>query len=293
MRLIKAYCKGFILFFILLSLLQANLQSQDVTGKTPEAYHWFVGIKGGPSLTNIRIDGTDVISGIEITRKYSYSISFEAGYFFSKYFGISSGIGLSPYSSRIFLDTYSNTLDTVDSENENYERKISGRDIDETEKIYFLEIPLMLNLQIPFGKAIGFFAQGGIEMAIPVVRNYSSSGIFTYKGYYPAYNVVLEDIPYEGFKSNVYVEKEGELKVNTFNPGLAASGGFYFRTDKQFQIAIGAFYKKMLSDISAYTLPDPFHLSTHENQLRSFMNGSEGTSACSMGISVSLRYFLK
>ena len=293
MRLTKTLCKSIILFFILLFLPQANLQSQDVTGKTPETYHWFFGIKGGPALTNIKIDGTDVISGIEITRKNSYSLSVEAGYFFSRYFGISSGIGLSPYSSRFFLETYSNSLDTIDSESEEYERRISGRDIDETQKIHFLEIPLMLNLQLPFSKAIGFYVQGGINLAIPVSRNYSSSGIFTYTGYYPAYNVLLHDIPYEGFKSNVDVEKTGDLKVKTFIPELAASGGFYFRTDKQFQIAIGAFYKKMLSDISAYTLPDPFHLSTHENQLRSFMNGSEGTTACSMGISVSLRYFLK
>lgn len=293
MKTIRTYCKGLVLSAILTLFFQPDLQSQEVTGKMPEKYHWFFGIKGGPALTNIKIDGTDVISEIEITRKNSYSLSVEAGYFFSRYFGLSSGIGLSPYSSRFFLETYSNSLDTIDSENEEYERRISGRDIDETQKIYFLEIPLMLNLQLPFGKAIGFYVQGGINLAIPVSGNYSSSGIFTYTGYYPAYNVLLHDIPYEGFKSNVDVEKTGDLKINTFIPELAVSGGFYFRTDKQFQIAIGAFYKKMLSDISAYTLPDPFHLSTHENQLRSFMNGSEGTTACSMGLLVSMRLFFK
>ncbi len=293
MKIIRTCSKGLILGIILALLFQPELQSQKVTGKMPEKYHWFFGIKGGPAITGISIDGTDVISGIEITRKNSFSLSAEAGYFFSKYFGISSGIGLSPYSSRFFLETYSNSLDTIDSESEEYERRISGRDIDETQKIYFLEIPLMLNLKLPFGKAVGFYVQGGINLAIPVVRNYSSSGIFTYTGYYPAYNVLLHDIPYEGFKSNVDVEKTGDLKVNTFIPELAASGGFYFRTDKQFQIAIGAFYKKMLSDISAYTLTDPFHLSTHEGQLRSLMEGSEKTTASSMGLLVSLRFFFK
>jgi len=92
----------------------------------------------------------------------------------------------------------------------------------------------------------------------------------------------------------VEVDKSGELKVKTFNPELFASGGFYFRTDKQFQIAVGAFYKKMLSDISDYPPVDSsFQLSTHENQLRSFMEGSEKTTADSMGIILSMRYFFK
>lgn len=293
MELIKTLSKGFFSCLILLILFQTNSQSQSVNNESGSQNHWFIGITGGPAQTDISIDGTSVISGIVMTRKNSFSISVDAGYFFSKYVGLSTGVGLSPYISHFYLDTYSNSLDTIDSENENYERRISGRDIEEVQKIYFLEIPLILRLQYPFGKAIGIFVQSGMNLAIPVGKNYSSSGTFTYTGYYPAYNVLLHDIPYEGFKSNVEVEKSGELKVKTFNPELFASGGFYFRTERQFQISLGVFYKKILSDISAYPPLTPFHLSTHENQLRSFMEGSEKTAASSMGITISLRYFIR
>lgn len=293
MRLIKTYSKSFISCFILLLLFQANLQSQSLNDKFRRQYHWFVGVSGGPARTNISIDGTTVISGVVITKKNSYCLLIDAGYFFSKYFGLSTGIGLSPYFTQLSLDSYSNSLDTIDSENESYERRISGNNIKETQKIYFLEIPVILNFQYPFSKAIGFYVQSGINLAIPVSKNYSSSGTYTYTGYYPAYNVLLKDIPYEGFKSNVETDVSGELKVKTFNPELVASGGFYFCTEKQYQISAGFFYKKMFSDISDYSPVESFQLSTHENQARSFMEGSEKTTASSMGIVISLRCYFK
>ncbi len=293
MRLIKTFSKNFISCFILLLLFQTNLQSQSVNNKFQRQNHWFIGVSGGPAQTNISNHGTSVISGVVMTRKNSYCLSVDAGYFFSKYFGLSTGIGLSPYITKLSLDSYSNSLDTIDSENESYERRISGNNINETQKIYFLEIPVMLNFQCPFSKAIGFYVQSGINLAIPVSKNYSSSGTFTYSGYYPAYNVLLKDIPYEGFKSNVKNDISGELKVKTINPELVASGGFYFYTEKQFQISVGFFYKKMFSDISDYSPVESFQLSTHENQFRSFMEGSEKTTASSMGILISLRYYIK
>jgi hypothetical protein len=293
MRLIKPYCNYFISCFILVLLFQTNVKSQTLNNKFSRQHHWFIGVSGGPTQTNISNSGKPVISEVEMTRENSFCLSADAGYFFSKYFSFSTGIGLSPYFTRLSLDRYTNSLDTIDSENESYERRISGININETQKIYFLEIPVMLNFQCPFSKAIGFYLQSGINLAIPVSKNYSSSGIFTYSGYYPAYNVLLKDIPYEGFKSNVKNDISGELKVKTINSELVASGGFYFCTEKQYQVSVGFFYKKMLSDISAYPPVESFQLSTHENQLRSFMEGSEKTTASSMGIIVSLRYYIK
>lgn len=291
MRQIKNGSNSFILCFILFLTFLTNLQSQDLNTKPQRQYKWFTGVGGGPAQTTIANDGTSVISGMEMTKQNSYCLSFEAGYFFSKYFGISTGIGLSPYSVLLFLDTYSNSLDTVDSENESYERRISGKDIEENQKIYFLEIPVMINFQYPFSKAVGFYAQGGIDLAIPVGNDYSSKGTYSYSGYYPAYNVLLEDIPYEGFKSNVKNDVSGELKVKNLNAELVASGGFYFFTEKKYQISVGFFYKSMLSDISDYSPVTDFQLSTHENQVRSMMEGSEKAIASSMGLLISLRYY--
>lgn len=293
MRLLKICSKNFVSCFILLLLFQTNVQSQSPDNKFSWQKHWYVGVSGGPAQTYISNDGISVISGAVTTQETSYYLSVDAGYFFSKYFGLSTGIGLSPYIAKLSLDPYSNSLDTVDVENESYERRISGNNIFETQKIYFLEIPIILNFQCPVSKTFGFYLEGGINLAIHVSNNYSSSGTFSYSGYYPAYNVVLEDIQYEGFKNNVKNDVNGELKVKTINPELIASGGFYFHNQKYFQISAGFFYKSMISDISDYTHDESFQLSTHENQIRSLMEGSQKTAASSMGILISLRYYIK
>jgi hypothetical protein len=293
MRLIQTCNKSFIACCFLILSVQANLRSQDLTDNSPGQYHWFIGVGGGPAQSKISIDRTPVISAVAVTPKNSYCFSVDAGYFFSKYFGLSTGLGLSPYFTHLSLNSYSNSLDTVDSENESYERRISGTNIKETQEIYFLEIPLLVNFRYPFGKVIGFYAQTGITLAIPISKSYSSSGTYTYTGYYPAYNVLLKDIPYEGFKSNVENDIQGDLKVKTINPEFVATGGFYFCTEKQYQLAVGFFYKTMLSDISDYSHAGSFQLSTHENQARSFMEGSQKTTASSMGILISLRYYFK
>jgi hypothetical protein len=273
--------------------MQENLQSQSSDNKVQPQNHWYIGVSGGPAQTNISSDRASSISGAVTTKGNSYFLSVDAGYFFSKYFGLSTGIGFSPYITQLSLDPYSNSLDTIDSENESYERRISGNNINETQKIYFLEIPLILNFQCPISKSFGFYLQGGINLAIHVGSNFSSSGTFSYSGYYPAYNVVLHDIPYEGFKSNVKNDVSGELNIKTLNPELVATGGLYFQNQKHFQISAGIFYKSMFSDLAEYSTTGSFQLSTHENQLRSLMEGSNKTTASSVGIIISLRYYFK
>lgn len=280
-------------WFILFFLLQINGNSQSVNNKTWRQYNWFVGVSVGAAQTGISNQGTSVISEIKITKKNSICISFNAGYLFSKFFGLSTGIGVSPYFTELSLDSYSNSLDTIDSENEFYKRRISGKNIKESQKIYFLEIPLMINFQYPMSNTNGFYLQCGINLSIPVVNNYSNSGTYSFSGYYPAYNVLLTDIPYEGLKSNVDCDASGELKIKTINPELVASGGYYLYPDKRFRISLGFFYKRIFADISGYSQVSSFQLSTYENRAKSFMEGSEKATTSSMGIVISLIFFVK
>jgi len=256
-------------------------------------YNWFIGANTGVTQTALSNHSISAVSGIGLTRKNSFLVTVEAGYLFSKYFGLSAGIGLSPYFSQVSLASYSNTLFTTDSENETYERRIAGNNIIEDQRIYFLEVPVMLDFFYPMARTNGFYFQSGVSISIPLLNTYSSSGIFSYSGYYPEYNVTLMDIPYEGFKSDAVCNDEGALSVKTINPELMAIGGYYFYPDSRYKISLGILYKRMLTNISDYSVDAPFHLSVHENQIKSLMEGSEKATASSIGIVVSLRYFIK
>ena len=151
----------------------------------------------------------------------------------------------------------------------------------------------MLNFQLPMKTTNGFYIHGGVNLSIPVITDYSSSGTYSYAGYYPEYNVLIEDVPYEGFSSNVESDVDGKLNIKTINPELIAVGGYYFYPNSNYQISVGLFYKKKFNDISAYSEVSSFHLSTRENHIRSFMQGSDKVTTSSMGIIVSFRYYIK
>jgi len=253
----------------------------------------FVGLSFGPSQSSISNEGILSVANLVSSSQNSFGGVAEIGYFFSKSIGVSSGIGYSLYKSQLELRTYQNKFNTTDSENEAYERQVSGTDIKETQKVGFLSLPVCLDIRLPLSKKMGFFFQTGINLAIPVTKKYSSSGTFTYKGYYPAYNVLLQNLPSYGFPSNVNSVTNGSLEIKSMNVNALVSVGFDFLIQKNIQLGIAAFYSKSLSNISDYPSPDKFQLSSDSNQINSLMGGSNKASVQSIGVNIRLRYFLK
>lgn len=253
----------------------------------------FVGLSVGPSQSSISNEGMLTVTNLLSSSQNSFGGSLEIGYFFSKSIGVSSGIGFSTYKSQLTLGTYQNSFSTTDSENEAYERQVSGSGIEEVQKIGFISLPVCFDLRLPLSKKMGFVLQTGINFSIPISKKYTSNGTFTYKGYYPAYNVLLENLPAYGFPSNYKSAVDGELEIKSINVNVIAATGFDFFLQKNIQIAVMATYSQSLSSISAYSSPDKFQLSSAINQINSLMGGSSKATVQSLGLNIRLRYFLK
>ncbi|MCX6321050.1 MAG: outer membrane beta-barrel protein [Bacteroidia bacterium] len=287
------YIRQILLTVFLIICYQNEVFSQETDISAGNQPGIFVGLNLGPSQSHIINVGTLSVSELLSSKKTSFFGSVEIGYFFSNYFGLSSGIGLNSYKTQLTLDTYQNKFNTTDSENESYERRVSGSGINEVQNIDFLSIPFCINLRLPFNETIGFFLQTGVNISFPISKNYKSSGTFTYKGYYPAYNVLLENLPAYGFPSNKSIDTDGELELKPLGFNATASAGFDFFIQKKIQIAVAACYDKSLSSISNYSSPDKFQLSSDANQINSLMGGSSKTTAQSIGLKIIFRYYLK
>ncbi len=288
----------------IISVTQIILTALLLTGSQYESYSQeadssvvkpglFVGLSLGPSQTSISNEGTLSVENLVSDSQNSFGGSLEIGYFFSKSVGVSSGLGFTSCKSQLTLGLYQNSFNTTDSENEAYERRVFGTDIKEVQKIGFLSIPVCLDIRLPLSKKMGFIIQTGLNLAIPITKKYTSSGTFTYKGYYPAYNVLLENLPAYGFPSNVNGVTNGTLEIKSLNVNALVSAGFDFSIQKNIQIGVAACYSKSLSNISAFSSPDKFQLSPDANQINSLMGGSNKASFQSLGVNVRLRYFLK
>lgn len=292
MKHITKLIKYIIISLLFIFFADAVTFSQETDESEPTIPKFYIGITAGQSFNQIVNNGILSISGLSSKNKNSLSGAVELGYFFSKNFGISTGLGYNSFSTELSLNSYTNKFNSTDSENETYERRVTGSDIREIQKISFLNVPFCINFQIPIGSKSGFFLQAGVNLSIPISKEYNSSGTFTFTGFYPAYNVLLQNLPDYGFPSNSTVISNGNLELKpTISDGLARAG-FQLFIGKKIQIALGVTYYRSLSNISKYASPDKFQLSSDINQINSMMGGSSKTTTQSVGLSLSLRYYI-
>jgi len=293
MKIKTPQIKYIIITFLLIMVPGSVICSQEIDTIPVYKPRTYMGINFGYGKTTIINKGIQSVSDLNTSGDNSFSVSFDFGYSFSRSFGLSTGLGFSSYSTKVSPDTYSNKFNTTDSENELYERRIEGSDIIELQDVSFLSLPLALNFTLPVGKKGGFFLQTGIYFSLPVIKNYSSSGTFTYTGFYPAYNVLLQDLPEYGFVSNAAVATDGtpDLKPITIQGGGGA--GFKYLFGKSIEVLVGVNYIRSLSGFVNYPSPEEFQLSSDENQMNSIMGGCSKVATQSLGFNLSLRYYLK
>lgn len=296
MRLIPENIKYILLSFLILLLTETAIIAREKADSLNKIPRFFIGITGGPSMNTVDSKGTlsltDMITD-KMKNNYSGSFEFELGYFFARSMGISTGVGYNAYNTDLSLVAYTNKFNTKDSEGEAYERRVSGSNIKEQQNVTFLNVPLCLNFRIPAGAAFGLFLKGGVNFSFPLKHEYNSSGTFNYSGYYPAYNVLLHDLPAYGFPGNSAISTSGDLELKPYNIEGIVLAGFQLTIKRKLQFIVGASYSQSLSTISNYGSSDQFQLSTDSDKLNSMMGGCKSSVAGSVGLRLSIRYYLK
>lgn len=272
---------------------KVKLQEQLVDGNITKQQGLFVGFSMASFQSQISQEGILSVSGLNSIGKPGISGTAEIGYSLSDHFAISSGLSFFSLHNQVALNAYQNKFNTTDTENEAYERQVAGTNIIEDQKIGFLGIPLNLNLRIPLGKKLGFSLRAGIDVAIPVIKNYHTSGTFSYKGYYPKYNVLLENLPAFGFPDKAALSADGQLELKSVCFDGSFSAGMDFRINKRVQAVIAYCYVLSLTEIQSYGSPEKFQISTDINQINSMMGGSSKVNFKTAGVLFTLRYHLK
>ena len=284
-----------IIVFILAAILQSAAYSQltDDSIRIKIKPGFFAGFEAGGSQNLIITEGIGSVTGMKSVQGNSYSGTIETGYFFSGGFGLSTGIGIYTSNNTLNLEDYSNKFSTTDTENDSYERRINGSAITENLNLSFLKIPLLLNLRIPGRSIFSVYLAAGINLSVPLTKEYRSSGLFSFTGYYPEFNVLLKDLPEYGFVSNAAVSSSGEPKFKSYFLEGVATAGFQFLIAGKIQLSAGASYSRSLTDIADYREQINIQLASDANNINSMLGGSNSSIAESMGLRLSLRYFFK
>jgi hypothetical protein len=293
MNLKTIFTGNLLTFLLLMAFACTSISAQDTTKAEVHKSRLYAGFTIGPAMNKIINVGELSVSALSSKVNYSVSGSLDLGYQFSEIIGLSTGLVYSTNSSELSLNSYSNKFNTTDSENEPYECRVDGSSISEIQKISFLSIPLCINFQFPFTKRFGMFIQAGVNFSFPVSQEYSSSGTFTYTGYYPAYNVILKNLPAYGFIDDASLNYKGKLDIiSPVINGLGMAGFQLFVTEK-LQLALGANYCRSLMNISKYTSPETFQLSSDISKIYSMMGGCSNVTTQNVGLRLSFRYYFR
>lgn len=285
---------GFIFICLVLSVITNTVRSQGTDSRiaVENRKMLYIGLMVSPQATSIVNKGFSTYT-LKNENGNSFNIGMEGGYYFSEFAGISVGAGMNSFSSDVLLDSYSISYNTTDDEAESFEMRISGKSITESQRVNFLNIPVCLNLRFSTGKKAGLYFRSGLGVNMPLSISYEGNGIFTYEGYYPAYPVLLQDLPTHGFPTNLNTNSSGTLKIKSLCLDLIAAAGATYYVNDIFQLSIGFNFIKSLGNISDYGKDNNFRLTSKADELKSIMEGSSSVSVQSLGVSLGLRYYLR
>ena len=179
-------------------------------------------------------------------------IGFGAGigaqYFFTKHLGLSLGVDLSIFNtySCFDKDKLFRLPTMVDNENDTCNVSVVLRGWTESQKTYFIDIPLLLRFQHKWGKKElhGFYFAFGPKLQIPVSSSYKKAeGDVKVYAHYPKYNLPLgdgnlgEEIPWHGYGNT---DKNWKGKNNLkLGCSIMGEAGFLIGLSRRIDLSVG------------------------------------------------------
>lgn len=281
-----------IILFLIALLPLARCLSQGTDMGIDKNPGLFTGISAGVINPVVTHDTKLLIETPDGQGKKAFTGAIELGYMFTKAFGIRTGVGITSYQTDLLLQTYKDSLNLKDSENDSYKLRISGSGIKEHDSFRNISIPINIILNIRVSGSVSLFAEPGISLSFAAGNTFSGSSTFTYKGYYPEYNVLLENLPSHGFVSNSIIKSEGKPELKKVWTDFVFYGGLKFNISRKVQLLAGAGFSKSLTNISGYGDANDFHLSPVNGTVNSLLGGAAKIATKYFGYGLSLRYYI-
>lgn len=203
---------------------------------------------------------------------------------------IKVGAGFCMYrGSASFRGLMDTVVGLIDIDGDNYDGRYSYSDVSEKVNIKYLDIPLLLHIGNDYERmpVQGWF-EAGLRMSFNVSTKVTGSGKYTLKGYYPAWNVEMENVAELGYVSNqnIYAEKP-DYSINMFVLWGQVSAGIYVPIGKVLGLNFAARCGYSLTPVSKDMTADENH-DYYLGQM-SIINGGK-TRILAAGLEIGLTY---
>jgi len=255
--------------------------SQNTDKLTTEAGSMILNFHAAPALTQIS------------NSKYSNATSMNAGfiggfdgtYYFKTYkklnIGVSLGLNYSLYRSGLKMN-YNDSLWITDADNESAHLYEKGSNLIETQKVSFIDIPLLLHFDYPIDAKWDVYFNTGVYFSMHVSQKYSTAANYTAKGYYPKYNATFFNVdvpnsPYY-FPTNKAMANNGTLDLKS-NIGWQFALGCKYSISPTVAITAGLNTYIGLKNLSGYSNAAKTPLVNNNRQMNSLLSQSNSIKA--------------
>jgi OmpA-OmpF porin, OOP family len=163
--------------------------------------------------------------------RFGNTINAGYSYFFTKHWGVQSGLGLQWFNARSTVN-YLSATPQVDMDGETFEFRANYNNWQEKQQALFMDIPLTLQYRHALSSKISLQGSAGGKISIPISSSFKTTGgSITTTGYYSRLNAELSDLPAYGFRtiSNSY---DGTLSLRPSYMAIADVGGLYTLSPK-------------------------------------------------------------
>jgi hypothetical protein len=157
-----------------------------------------------------------------------YITAIGVSYYLNDNIAVRSGLELNTYSANYNLaGKFGSKTTSADLNSDLFYKRIAA-DYDSLISINYLTLPALVNYTSGKPGKLGFFAEGGAKISIPLKAESKITGDYTYTGYYPDNPDVLQVLSIEelGFYDRQDIDKTyNNVKIKGFNLALYASAG--------------------------------------------------------------------
>lgn len=130
---------------------------------------------------------------------------------------VEAGLGIHKFGMAARLNEYGSTINAVDADGDNYQAIYAFDGLEESLSLTYLDVPIRLCFGQPAKNRVTVYAKIGITPSIKVASAFEGKGKYSLKGYYPHWDVTLENVAQLGFGSDMDCYDDVAYKIITFN----------------------------------------------------------------------------
>lgn len=188
----------------------------------------------------------------KVTPQFGYSATLGVSYSFTDNISARSGIEYSKYGTKFNLSgDFLDHVQSVDANGDSYYRNIVAK-FDSVVTINTVTIPLLIGYTSGKPGQLGYYADGGVSISIPVSSTYNNTG--NYKFIAPPYGIFIDPgdmllVPDLGFFNNENINKSGDTGITGIKMSLYLSAGVNLPLGYYSSVNIGPEVNIGLSDL--------------------------------------------